>query len=59
MLARQNNVSKNSKQTSVTARMWLVQSFPARDRALGGGAFQLDLPGWTPTSANDTWSLLD
>lgn len=53
MPARQNNGSENSKRPSVTTRMWLAQSFPARDGALGGGAFHLDLPGWTPTSASD------
>lgn len=58
MLARQNNVSEHSKRPSVTARMCLVQSFPARDGALGGGgAFQLELPGWTPPSATDSWFL--
>lgn len=44
MPARQNNVSENSRRLSVTARMWLVQSFPAGAGALGGAAFQLDLP---------------
>lgn len=54
MLARQNNVSENSKRPSVTARMCLVRSFSAGDGALGGGAFQLELLGWTPPSAIDS-----